>query len=37
MKRKMVTLLLIAVVVVAVTLIARSFDWAGMFRSIHGL
>jgi hypothetical protein len=37
MKRKLVILLLlIAVIVVAVMWVVRSFDWAGMFRSIHG-
>lgn len=36
MKRRLVTLLLIAVIVVAVTWVAGSFDWAGMFRSLHG-
>jgi hypothetical protein len=37
MKRKLVILLLlIAVIVVAVMWVARSFDWTAMFRSIHG-
>jgi hypothetical protein len=36
MKRKLVTLLLVVVIGAAVIWVARSFDWAGMVRMIHG-
>jgi len=35
MMRKLVTLLLVVAVLVVVMLVVRSFDWPGIFRSMH--